>query len=271
MSKEEYSLRNSTKKVGELYPVIVAKNGDVVDGFHRRNAKANWRTEVREDLDTPEKVVMARLIANKFRRQVTADEVGGWVNDLAEIAVTIYGLKPGEISRWIADETGYSRDQVTNYLDDKYKRRDLATAKPGGRDDRGLDPIISEAEEALGPERYQELRKALVRDPVVQREALKEMQRPPITLEPGRDKEIKEAAKQLAGGIREGLRDLDRDIRKSEPTQKMRNNLSNLQALLSKQEAGHIYSPFNRDAVLIWDDGVTLQESVEEMKRRLEG
>ena len=119
--KEEYDLRKSGEKVGELYTVLKSKTGEVIDGFHRKNAKANWREEIREDIDTPEKVLKARLIANKFRRQVTAEEVRGWINDLAEIAVNEYGVVPGEVSGWVAEETGYYEGTVRDYLDDKYK------------------------------------------------------------------------------------------------------------------------------------------------------
>ena len=118
--RDEYDLRKSTDKIGELYPVIVSKTGEIVDGFHRINSKANWRREVREDIDTPEKVLLARLISNKFRRQVTAEEVRGWINDLAEIALTERGIEPGEISGWVAEQTGYSEITVRKYLDKKY-------------------------------------------------------------------------------------------------------------------------------------------------------
>jgi len=117
---EEYDLRKSAEKIGELYPILVAKTGETIDGFHRENAKANWRREVRENIDSPEKVLEARLIANKFRRQVTAEEVRGWINDLAEIAMMEYGKEPGEISDWIAEETGYQRKTVRQYLNEKY-------------------------------------------------------------------------------------------------------------------------------------------------------
>lgn len=139
MSEDEYDLRKSAEKVGELYPVIMSKTGEVIDGFHRINAKAEWRREVREDIDSPEKVLKARLIANKFRRQVTAEEVRGWINDLAEIALTEHGVVPGEISGWVAEETGYSRDQVTNYLIDKYKKKEFAT-RINDPNKEGLNP-----------------------------------------------------------------------------------------------------------------------------------
>ena len=156
--RDEYDLRKSTDKIGELYPVIVSKTGEIVDGFHRINSKANWRREVREDIDTPEKVLLARLISNKFRRQVTAEEVKGWINDLAEIALTERGIEPGEISGWVAEETGYSTRSATYYLDEKYKNPNLTrtaeqirgaeTASPTSVLS-AAEPLIREAEPTI--------------------------------------------------------------------------------------------------------------------------
>lgn len=166
---EEYDLRKSTEKIGELYPVIVSKSGEIVDGFHRINAKANWRREVREDIDTPEKVLKARLISNKFRRQVSAVEVRGWINDLAEIALVEHGVQPGEISGWVAEETGYSERQVRFYLDEKYKeQRGFAlTGQPTAVPTVELsdlvsvaEPIIREAEPVVDLETANGLKKA---------------------------------------------------------------------------------------------------------------
>lgn len=171
MSENEYDLRKSTEKIGELYPVIVSKSGEIVDGFHRINAKANWRREVREDIDTPEKVLKARLISNKFRRQVTAEEVRGWINDLAEIAFTEHGIEPGEISGWVAEETGYSQKSVTDYLDQKYKNIDKVRAAnirhsaepiaaPLNSVISVVEPVIREAEPEVDLDTVNGLKKA---------------------------------------------------------------------------------------------------------------
>jgi len=171
MSENEYDLRKSTEKIGELYPVIVSKSGEIVDGFHRINAKANWRREVREDIDTPEKVLKARLISNKFRRQVSAVEVRGWINDLAEIAYTEHGIEPGEISGWVAEETGYARKSVTEYLNPEYKKSDLATriGDPNPPKEAAIasstivsvaEPLIREAEPTVDLDTADGLKKA---------------------------------------------------------------------------------------------------------------
>jgi len=173
MSENEYDLRKSTEKIGELYPVIVSKSGEIVDGFHRINAKANWRREVRDDIDTPEKVLKARLISNKFRRQVTAEEVKGWINDLAEIAYTEHGIEPGEISGWVAEETGYKDETVRKYLDEKYLSSQHSQAGKKGAEVTHApvsmqavsvvsvaEPLIREAEPTVDLESANGLKKA---------------------------------------------------------------------------------------------------------------
>ena len=144
--RDEYDLRKSTDKIGELYPVIMSATGEVVDGFHRINAKANWRREVREDIDTPEKVLLARLISNKFRRQVEASEVRGWINDLAQIAVDDHGIEPGQISGWVAEQTGYHSRSVREYLDEKYK---IKTSPEGPKEMEATAVSVISAAEPL--------------------------------------------------------------------------------------------------------------------------
>jgi len=129
MSEEEkIPYKESTITVGQLYPVLKSKDGTTIDGFHRLKADPNWRTETLENIDTPEKIITARLVANKCRREVDEDEVRKWFNDLAEI-YAIKGIEKGKISGLIAKNTPYSIDYIIHLLDQKYKREDLATKK----------------------------------------------------------------------------------------------------------------------------------------------
>ena len=266
---EEYNLRKSTVKVGELYPVLKSKTGEIIDGFHRKNAKAGWREEVREDLDTPEKILLARLIANKFRRTVEASEVKGWINDLAEMAVNDYGIKPGEISGWVSSETGYSERQVRFYLDDKYKEMKFASAIPKEAEATATS-VELDTVDALGSKKYEELRKSLKQDPDFQREVLEEIQRPKTSPDALRDEGIKEVARELAVGVREGLLELDRDIKKAAPALKQRNNLTTMETIQTKLQSRQLYNPFNPESTLVWNDGHTLEETIAEMQRRVE-
>ena len=66
---EEYDLSKSEKGIGQLYPILEAKDGEIIDGFHREKADKNWKRVRLEHIDTEEKKLLARLIANFHRRQ----------------------------------------------------------------------------------------------------------------------------------------------------------------------------------------------------------
>jgi len=115
-------------------------------------------------------LLKARLIANKFRRQVSAAEVRGWINDLAEIAVREHGVKPGRISRWIAEETGYSDITVRIYLEDKYKIMTAPKGTKSGYETKTISTMVSEVKSKLSPTEFEavkEVAKAEVKQEVV--------------------------------------------------------------------------------------------------------
>jgi len=155
MSSEDYDLYKSERKIGQLYPVLIDARGKVIDGLHRLNIDSKWRTETLEHIDTQEKFLKARIIANLHRRTVPSSEIRAWINELAEFAMTEHGLEPGKISTWIAEETGYSERQARFYLEDKYKIR---TSPRGSKTEGTSVSVISEAEEAIGRDKIQRLR-----------------------------------------------------------------------------------------------------------------
>ena len=81
--KEEYDLKKSRSEVGALYPVLLSKDGRVIDGFHRLEADPNWPTLKLEGVDSEEKVLVARPVANWHRRNISEEEKSKWINDLA--------------------------------------------------------------------------------------------------------------------------------------------------------------------------------------------
>ena len=70
-------LRFSGERVGQLYPVLLDKHGNVVDGLHRLKADPNW----------PKIRLVARLIANVCRRNVPAEEKSRMLEELGELYV----------------------------------------------------------------------------------------------------------------------------------------------------------------------------------------
>jgi hypothetical protein len=85
------------------------------------------------------------------------------INKLAEIYYN-QGVKPGQISRKIAENTGYSSKTVWKYLDDKYK---IETSPKGPREslsDRvSPSPVVEEAKRVLGEEKFEQLLKQIGR------------------------------------------------------------------------------------------------------------
>lgn len=128
-----YSLKASTKLVGCLYPILKSKDGEILDGFHRSEADDSWRSETLKNIDSEEKKLAARLIANFHRRRVPRIEKAKWINDLAALYKE-QGLRvesesngsPGQGSNEIVDRiceiTGISRRTVHSYVSDKFKQ-----------------------------------------------------------------------------------------------------------------------------------------------------
>lgn len=163
---EDYSLKESTKEVGQLYPILLAKNGAIIDGTDRRYADPTWRTETLEHIDTIEKIILARAIANWHRRELSPEEKSAHVNDLAELYVT-RGLKvtaknptPGggpvnEVIAKLVEVLGVSGQTVTKYLDDSYKQ--MHRGRPRLiREPRGSAPRGPSAQGLLHDEDHQE-------------------------------------------------------------------------------------------------------------------
>lgn len=95
MSVEEFDLAESEKAIGQLHPIILSKDGEVVDGLHRKQVNPDWRSEVNEAIDTEEKYWLARAHANLGRRNVGDEEKRDIINKLA----SIYELRGMSIAR----------------------------------------------------------------------------------------------------------------------------------------------------------------------------
>ena len=103
--------------------------------------------------------MLARLIANFHRRQVSREEKEEWINGLAKIyqkqglkviSVTNDG-KHNEIKQKIMEVTGLSDFTVDGYLHNEFKQepREGVGRKP--------EPLLEKAEKALGEEGLKKL------------------------------------------------------------------------------------------------------------------
>lgn len=141
-SAKEYDLKASEDSVGQLYPVLLSKDEEVIDGYHRLEADEDWRTETLEHIDTEEKLLVARCIANWHRRAVPWSEKTEWINGLARIySEEGYALQGkqytfpngrttrNEVLVRIYEVTGLNEQRILEDLDSKYKARKVGIVK----------------------------------------------------------------------------------------------------------------------------------------------
>ena len=115
VEEKEYDLRDSIKKVGRLYPVLVDAHGNIIDGYHRLAADPNWPVHKVEEIKDPVQLTIARLVANVCRREVPAEEKTKWLRQIAELT--------GWTPKQIAENLPVSYRWVMKYLPDEYKEK----------------------------------------------------------------------------------------------------------------------------------------------------
>ena len=127
----EHSRKNPV--VGELYPILRAKDREIVDGFHRE--KAGWKSErTLETVETRLQKLMARYYAHK-RRVMPFEERRALMDGMAEELIKEGIAKPKYTRQvpkeWrdrpvviplIAELLGIKPHTVNLYISDKYKR-----------------------------------------------------------------------------------------------------------------------------------------------------
>lgn len=148
--EEEPNYKDSQKIIGQLYPVLKSKDGQVIDGFHRLAVDPNWKSVVLPEVDTEEKLLIARAVSNWQRREVSHEEKAGWINGLAEIYQKQDVAIGSAIIQRIMEVTGLARKTTTNYLDAKYKEiENAAVTHPprisaSKRVENMLGPVVKE-------------------------------------------------------------------------------------------------------------------------------
>lgn len=176
MSSGEYDLKKSEDKVGQLYPVLLSKDGKIIDGFHRLESDKKWRTETLEHIDDEEKLLLARAISNWHRRAVSRSEKENWINGLARIYLK-QGYNVGHRDRGEANEIvnklleilGLSRETIINHLDDSFKQKKIGGIPKGASSVPASQAIISTIGKGYGEklvERHREEVKEEVREEI---------------------------------------------------------------------------------------------------------
>jgi hypothetical protein len=122
-------LRSSTKKIGQLYPVLIDFHGNIIDGEHRSRSDENWKKIRLEHVKTEKDLLIARIVSNNVRRTVSRREKTRLLDRLGQVYVK--ETEPGEIAYRIAEDTGMSYTWVMKYLPDRFK--DSLQAKRAAR------------------------------------------------------------------------------------------------------------------------------------------
>jgi hypothetical protein len=137
----EADLELSCKHVGHLYPVLMDKHGNVIDGNHRLVADKNWPKLKLDHIKSKKELVLARLVSNVCRRNVPRTEKTQMLRELGEIHVQ-EGVSPGKIPHVVAEETGMSYRWVMEYLPDDLKERPgIGGPRPSLKSFEGTEPI----------------------------------------------------------------------------------------------------------------------------------
>jgi hypothetical protein len=113
-------LKSSSKRVGQLYPVLLDYHGNIIDGEHRYGVDEGWKTMRLKHIRTEKDRLIARIISNTVRRTVPSREKTELLAKLGEIYLN-EGVEPGSIAYKIAEETGMSYTWVAKYLPEKFK------------------------------------------------------------------------------------------------------------------------------------------------------
>jgi len=134
-------LKVSGERAGRLYPVLLDKHGNVIDGMHRLTADKKWPKITVENIETEEQRLIARIISNVCRRHIPAKEKREMLGRLGEIYQK-EGVEQGKIAYKIAEKTGMSYTWVMKYLPEKFKDSTQAERRSGSVTRRvtGEDP-----------------------------------------------------------------------------------------------------------------------------------
>jgi len=123
-------LKNSSDRIGQLYPVLVDYFGRIIDGEHRIKANENWMRVKLEHIKTEKELLIARIACNTIRRNTTSKEKSELLTKLGEICLN-EGTPIGRVVYELMYQTGMSYRWVAKYLPKRFKddRRAHASQK----------------------------------------------------------------------------------------------------------------------------------------------
>lgn len=121
---DDYDLTKSSKLLGQLYPILKDKRGNIIDGFHRQNADPDWTSITIETVDSDVKLELARLATNFCRRILPESEFQQRIAFLIKS-----GMKPEEI----AEQTGISVPTIYRHMPTELKDQKISEGTKQGK------------------------------------------------------------------------------------------------------------------------------------------
>lgn len=115
-------LRHTASVVGMLYPVLVDKHGKIIDGKRRLKADPNWFKVEIPSVESEEDRLLARLISNVCRRNVSSNEKTVILRKLGRLYLE-WGVPHSKLVKEITQKTGMSYRWVMKYAPDELKER----------------------------------------------------------------------------------------------------------------------------------------------------
>jgi len=112
---EDFNIAYSAKKIGPLYPILVDREGNIIDGKHRHAVDPNWRKEVIPWVQSRKDLLTARIHANLHRRIVPVEERRTEFTEYANI-LHADGVAIGELASTLAELTGFGEEYVRQLL-----------------------------------------------------------------------------------------------------------------------------------------------------------
>lgn len=139
-------LRDSRKIIGELSPLVIDSDGEILAGIHRK--EAGWLTThyidteaLAKDWNVPREVAkeMVRVNSN-VQRRVKAEETQASLLKMAK-AFEFHGIPKEKIAAEIARSVPFTHQYVLYLLPDKYKQTEKAVSP--GRPPASGRPFLS--------------------------------------------------------------------------------------------------------------------------------
>lgn len=136
------SIKKSSEKFRQMYPILVDANDELIDGRHRSKVFKNPETKKLDFIKTKKERLEASLVANHARK---GQNKSTWEFTLKELAKVLEREGVEKIGLRIAEETGLPYRTLMRFLPSKFK--DQAQSERASKPRLPIDSRIPEETE----------------------------------------------------------------------------------------------------------------------------